>query len=314
MSRFFLYLFSLFILSASAFAVSEIKASTGTGAGTSYRLLEKEIYSGFAEQVQLALAKEDLQQQIDEQQEKIRDRKKLIITRLRAIHRLKNAPWYEFLAQEKLTDTERNIEILKRLNNFDLDIFREYNLALRQLAEARRNLQETDELLRRNTEALKNEQARFAEIENAQIEALKNSGDKSLLLLKGFLSRPLEGSLHKKFGTVSFTASDRRQQFYLLQQGELYLTKPATPVRSVGPGQVIFRDALPGWREALIIRHDGDYYSVYAGVKSLRKKLGMTGDFVEKDELIGSAYGDEFYFELRHSDVPVDPENWYKKF
>lgn len=310
MNKTVFHFFTVFFLTALTVAAFDARAS----ADRSYRLLGQEIYSTFAEQVQLEMAKEELQQQIEEQQEKIRERKKLIILRLRAMYRLKNAPWSDFLAQKKLTDTERNIEILKRLSAFDLGLFRDYNLALRQLADARKNLQETEEILRQKTEALKNEQIRFSELERVQMEALKNSGEKSLLLLKGFLSRPLEGRLQKRFGTVSVVDGDRRQQFYLLQQGERYLTRPATPIRSVGPGQVIFRDALPGWREALIIRHDGDYYSVYAGIRYLRKKIGATGDFVKKDELIGSTLGDEFYFELRHGDVPINPEDWYKKF
>ena len=73
---------------------------------------------------------------------------------------------------------------------------------------------------------------------------------------------------------------------------------------------IIFRDELLRWRETLIVQHDDNYYSVYAGVLNLKKSVG---DRVTKSELIGFTAGEDFYFELRHFDNPVNPKHWYHK-
>lgn len=293
MSKFFVL---LFILPSLAFADE----------ATVLANIEKKVNMMFEDKIQLSVEKETLEKQIDELQQKIRGRKKLIVSRLRAMYSLKKQNWFDFFSQEQYLTLDRNLRILNNLNKYDFELFKEYNLALKQLGEARKNLLETDRLIEQNIEALQNEQQSFYEQENKRLSELRQGQKSSLLLFKGKLSRPLDGNVVREFGTFL----DKQNQFYLLSHGELYSCKEHTPIRAIGPGQVIFRDALADWRETLIIQHDDQYYSVYAGVEAYKKNVG---DHVDQDELIGSTSGKEFYFELRHFDIPINPKDWFKK-
>jgi septal ring factor EnvC (AmiA/AmiB activator) len=91
--------------------------------------------------------------------------------------------------------------------------------------------------------------------------------------------------------------------------GLLFATQAEKNVHAVGPGQVIFRDQIKYWGETLMIRHDDDYYSVYAGINSSDKKVG---DLVQMNETIGLTKENEFYFELRHFENPINPKSWLK--
>ena len=51
-------------------------------------------------------------------------------------------------------------------------MFRDYNSSLRLLVLSRKNLQETEQLILKNVENLKNQQAEFHELESAKIENL----------------------------------------------------------------------------------------------------------------------------------------------
>jgi murein hydrolase activator len=99
-------------------------------------------------------------------------------------------------------------------------------------------------------------------------------------------------------------------QYIFRSKGLLFKAQPKAAIRSVGPGVIIFSDVIPHWRETLIVQHDDHYYTVYAGLKEGSKKLK---DTVEKNEIIGEALSDEFYFELRHFDNPINPTNWFKE-
>ena len=268
--------------------------------------IEKQMNLSYEDRARLAIEKNQLQEQISGLQEKIKIKKSLMLKRLKALNSLKNFKWGELLLNNGFDTLDRNIKILKNLNRYDYELFKEYNSSLKLLAVAQKNLLEAEKLIQQNVESLKVQQEDFLKLEAIQIQALSQLKKDSLLMFKGRLSRPLEGQLKQEFGSVR----DQHNQFYLVNHGELYSSKKNTPVRAVGLGTIIFRDELLRWRETLIVQHDDNYYSVYAGILNLKKSVG---DRVTKNELVGFTAGEDFYFELRHFDNPINPKYWYHK-
>lgn len=292
MIKFFLLLFALQVYANEAELLSSI---------------EHQVNSAIEEEARLAGEKKEIETQIAQLQVKLKERRKLIAARLKAQNRLRNYRWGELLLNNNLNDLNRDLKILGNLNKYDLEIFKDYRQAIEMLAQARKNLSETEKQIQNNIAVLRKKQEDFKSLESVRIEILQRENSNSFLLQKGKISRPLDGKLIGNFGTVR----DQVKQYFLLNFGELYVAPKASAVRSVGPGVVIFRDVLNQWRETLIVQHSDDYYSVYAGIKpDLRIKIG---DKLEAGTIIGSTSRPEFYFELRHFANPIDPKPWYKE-
>ena len=128
---------------------------------------------------------------------------------------------------------------------------------------------------------------------------------KSLLLFKGQLTRPVDGQLVQNYGVHN----DTNNQYSILAKGQTYTVPANLSIQAVGPGVVIFRDRVPYWGESVIVQHDGDYYSVYTQVKNCNMNVG---DNVQTAEKLCETRGGDFYFELRHQAVAVNPKPWIK--
>lgn len=265
---------------------------------------EKNINQNIENQIQLSIEKGELELQINDLQQKIRSKKSFIVKRLKALYSLKNYRWGQLLVESDPYSIEKTMKILKRLNNNDFANFQEYNQSLRQLALSRKNLQETEDLLKQSAADLLKQQEHLANLESQKIKKLSSSNTDSLLLLKGNLARPLDGTLVTGFGAVK----DKDDKYYLISKGEVYKNLPNTLVKSVGPGTIIFDDVLAGRGQTLIVEHSDNYYSVYAGLRHVQKNVG---DRLAKNEWLGSTDRTDFYFELRHFDRPINPKSWY---
>lgn len=310
MSRFLgLFIIPLIILTHMFYFTVNAAENMGSLSAVELSAIElssiaKQINASYENQVQLSVEKVQLETQIKEVQIKIKTKKTLLIKRLKALYSLRQFKWGELIFNNNLNTLEKNIRILKNINKYDSDLFKEYIYFFKQLSQARKNLLETETLIQQNIDSLKRQQAEFYRLEKARLSSLQKEKKDSLLMYKGYLARPLEGELKQEFGTLR----DQQNQFYLINRGELYVAEVSTPVTAIGPGVVIFRDALTRWRETLIIQHADNYYSVYAGVKNLKK---VVGEQVEKNELVGATADEEFYFELRHFDNTINPKSWY---
>ena len=268
--------------------------------------IEKKINAQLEEKVLIESEKAQLESQNNELQSKIKERKLVLVKRLRALYSMKNFRWGELLLNTDVSTLNRNMKILGNLNKFDYELFKEYNSSLRLLAQSRKNLVETENLLQSNIRALKQQEAEFNKIEEIRQAALQKDKVSSLLSFKGKVSRPLDGKPVQEFGNVR----DQYRQYFLINRGEFYKTKKYSTVKAICLGVVIFRDVLAGWQETLIVQHDDNYYSIYAGVKSSGKQVG---DPVISDEPLGKTAGADFYFELRHYDNPINPKTWYRE-
>ncbi len=84
-----------------------------------------------------------------------------------------------------------------------------------------------------------------------------------------------------------------------------------TSIAAGADGRVLYADdGLPGYGNMIIIRHVGEYSTVYAHCRELMVKKG---DFVSAGEAIatvgqtGRASGPHLHFEVRAGKKPVDP-------
>lgn len=267
--------------------------------------LEKQINLTFEKkaQVDLELAKAD--ESVHQLEKLIRERRLVLLERARALSYLKDFKWGALFAADDPTAFERNLKILSKLNQYDLSLFKNYKASLRNLAQGRVDLINFKIELETVIADLQKQEKTLQEKEQLRRQSLMVENKKSLLLFKGKMPSPTEGQIKWNFGSHR----DDQKQFAFLTRGLLFKTAVNESIHAIGPGKVIFRDVIPYWGETLIVQHDDNYYSVYAGVLSQNK----LSDDIKMNDIIARAEGHEFYFELRHFENPINPKNWLKE-
>lgn len=98
----------------------------------------------------------------------------------------------------------------------------------------------------------------------------------------------------------------------LRNDGVIFRVDEASAVRAIAAGQVAFAGTLKGWGQLVMLRHEGDYLSLYAHCRSLDV---ARGDRVERgDRLCTSGVIDAgqegLYVEVRQGNRPIDPDRW----
>jgi septal ring factor EnvC (AmiA/AmiB activator) len=93
-------------------------------------------------------------------------------------------------------------------------------------------------------------------------------------------------------------------------KGIEFSTQPGIDVHVVQRGKVVFAGEMPGYDQVIVVEHGGRSFSLYGRLGSVAVK---TGDIVDHDQSIATtsapdAKGRNFYFEIRKSGSPVDPE------
>ncbi|MBI4528862.1 MAG: peptidoglycan DD-metalloendopeptidase family protein [Deltaproteobacteria bacterium] len=130
--------------------------------------------------------------------------------------------------------------------------------------------------------------------------------------LKGRLDYPVRGEVMASFGKT------RHPEFSvdLFRRGIDIEAPLGEEIRAVEKGRVVFADRFSGYGKMMIIDHGQRYYTVYAHLSDLLKKIGET---VQKGEAVGlvgdsdSLAGARLYFEIRKDGRPLDPLPWFKK-
>ena len=118
---------------------------------------------------------------------------------------------------------------------------------------------------------------------------------------------PVEGKIIGQYGK-------KRKISGVRWHGLLIEAKYATPVKAAASGKVVFADWMPGYGFMLIIKHNGDYLSLYGHNQRLLKSVG---DRVKRGEQIaevgssGHSGVPALYFELRYKGKPVNPQKWF---
>ena len=165
-----------------------------------------------------------------------------------------------------------------------------YEIAVKELMLAAKNLRETFVVIEKKGMNKKQWHSRFKEA-------------------KGKLPLPINGKLIRP---DKFLKSARGAGF---QKGIFIESKEDRDVRAVYPGRVDFAGQLKGYGEMIIINHGSRFFTILGNITQSRKK---EGDEVEEGEVIGlaglnrSTQFARVYFEIRHGDKDLNPLEWLK--
>lgn len=117
----------------------------------------------------------------------------------------------------------------------------------------------------------------------------------------GYFIWPLQGALLRRFG----------DQNPFPCKGIEIAAPPGTPVLAAAAGRVIYSgDGISSFGNMIILRHDGDFYTVYAFTE---KNFVKVGSFVSQKERIAlsgvppQGRSPRLYFEVRYHKEPVNP-------
>jgi septal ring factor EnvC (AmiA/AmiB activator) len=130
--------------------------------------------------------------------------------------------------------------------------------------------------------------------------------------ITGRLDWPVNGKVISFFGRQKHPEYDT----YIYKNGIEIQAPMGTEVRAVESAVVAFANWFKGLGLVAILRHGGDYYSVYAHLAELKVKAG---DKVQKGEAIatlgdtGAPSGPSLYFEVRKGSEAQDPLSLLKK-
>ena len=87
--------------------------------------------------------------------------------------------------------------------------------------------------------------------------------------------------------------------------------RPGTLVRAAESGRVVYSGSgLGEYGNLIVVRHVGDYSTVYAHNRTNRARRGdvvTKGDVIAEVGRTGNASGPHLHFEVRRRDRPVDP-------
>ncbi len=124
--------------------------------------------------------------------------------------------------------------------------------------------------------------------------------------LKGQLIAPFKGKVITPFGHFKDPVT-RLESF---SPGIIIKGKPGASVRAVAAGDIAHVGNLRGYGNFIIINHDNQYYTTYAG---LGETFVQKGEYVSEGTKLAVAGKDgQVRFELRKQREPLDPVKWIR--
>lgn len=143
--------------------------------------------------------------------------------------------------------------------------------------------------------------------EQARLAERNRQGQKSYSAfagLKGKLKTPFAGQTVVPFGEII----DPVTRLISFSPGISIQGKRGGPVSLVASGNVAYTGSLRGYGNFVIINHDNQYYTTYAGLGTI---LVSQGQHLLSGTKLALAGGDGLIkFELRFGRKPLDPVNW----
>ncbi len=175
-----------------------------------------------------------------------------------------------------------------------------YGRRSRQLARLEKRKENRATLLRELSEAR-------AELRDAIVSLFRDrdtrlrGGAAAIERLKGLLPWPVEG------GAVSPAGGDDEGR------GIRIRARGGSPIRVVTRGEVVFSDWIRGYGRMLILRHEGEYYTVYGGAGEVLVEKGEVppdGSVIARVGATSVLGEPSLYFEIRKGAIPLDPLRW----
>src|SRR5262245_37561928 len=130
--------------------------------------------------------------------------------------------------------------------------------------------------------------------------------------MKGKLDWPVRGEITGGFGKI------RHPEFSaeVFRKGIDIEAPVGEEIKAVEKGKVVFAESFSGYGRMVIVDHGERYFSVYAHLSEILKKMG---DPVKRGEALGrvgdsdSLVGARLYFEMRKDGKSIDPLPWFRK-
>ena len=219
----------------------------------------------------------------------------------------------DYLAQtidsrEKLLGEKKKVSKLKKTkeSSTSLELTRKEKEQKELDKLRRKKTQEADRLLTLEQAAREMEMI-LVRLEQARQEqgGRKNADGPSFFVnMKGQLRIPFNGKVLGSFGE----SVDKVTKIKSFSPGIEILGVPGDGVYAVAAGSIAYVGDLRGYGKFVIIDHDGQYYTTYAG---LEQPLVIEGELVATGMKIGSANVEGLVrFELRKGREPLDPIQW----
>lgn len=129
--------------------------------------------------------------------------------------------------------------------------------------------------------------------------------------MKAGLEWPVNGKVISRFGKQKHPDYDT----YIYKKGIELQAELGEGVKAVDGAEVVFADWFKGLGLVAILRHPGEYYTVYAHLADVKVR---TGDKVSRGQVIasvgdtGAPSGPSLYFEIRKGSDAVDPLKWLR--
>ncbi len=170
----------------------------------------------------------------------------------------------------------------------------------------RKKTQEADRLLTLEQAAREMEMilVRLEQARQAQGTRMNGEAPSFFANLKGQLRTPYSGKIVNSFGD----SIDKVTKLKAFSPGIEIMGVPGDGVFAVAAGSIAYVGELRGYGNFVIIDHDGQYFTTYAG---LEKPLVIVGELVAGGMKIGASNVEGLVrFELRKGREPLDPIQW----
>ena len=297
MTKFFFLI--TFIVSTTSFASSRLSAKP------ELIQIEKEIFSTQQKVADNFANLNLINEKIKILEFKIQQKKKTINQRIFAMAQLKKINWANPLVTTDLSKADRNLNFFKKVSQHEIDQIVELDLEASELKYEQNQIHQINMSLKKLLKTLEDKEKQLLVLEDEQKKNLILTDPQNFIFFKKTLTLPVSSKIIQKYGLQKSS----KNQYDVLVKGLVFSGLPVGHVKAFGPGQVIFSDQIPYWGESLIIKHTGDYYSVYANVKNIKVTVN---DKVESNQTLAETNTKDFYFELRHEDVAINPLNWIR--
>jgi septal ring factor EnvC (AmiA/AmiB activator) len=135
---------------------------------------------------------------------------------------------------------------------------------------------------------------------------------KPLAASKGLLIFPVKGKIRHSYGPYRHP----RLNLHAFRNGIDIAADRGEPVRAVHAGTVLYASWFKAYGNIIVIDHGDNYYTVYAHLEDVFKSADNrveSGDVIATVGDSGAMGVAGLYFEIRHHDRPLDPEEWLQK-
>ena len=272
--------------------------------------------------------------------------KTALAERLRAIYQLGGQSLVRiFMSTASSSEMERNLKIMGIIAQKDLDLIKDYTRDVKDLQVKKQKLAGRLEKLKLLAEKISKQEKNLLAEQNLKNKILDGIRRNKLFAMnkinslreqslqyniedagifdmlfrpsfadqKGQLSKPLEGSVIRRFGIEK----SAQHPYTLNHKGIFISAKSNQNIKSIFEGTVSFAGTLPGFGKTLIIDHGDHYYSVYSHANELMVQVGEDVSLSQVIATVGYSPRDNkdgLYFEIRHFSEPYDPQQWMKGF